>query len=110
MSRCHIRLHPADCSLRSNIHATWLRVRRSGDTDSNVGATLNLFRGVGLESMTNFSTKKLVSCLLWMEIERERERESLSGGRKRKIVSFVDPERGLRQGKDVAERYSKENE
>lgn len=66
--------------------------------------TLNLFRRVGLGSRMNFSNEKLVS-LGWTLSERE----SLSGGRKRKIISFVDPSgKKYKTGKDV-ERYLKRN-
>ena len=53
--------------------------------DLSVGDQLNVLRGVKTGSRLNFSAEKLVS-LGWILSERE----SLSGGRKRTIVSFVD--------------------
>jgi hypothetical protein len=76
----------------------------SSDENANVGKTLNLFRGVGFGSRFNFCTEKLVA-LGWTL----NEREHVSGGRKRKMVSFVDPSgKKFRSGKDV-ERYMIEN-
>ena len=60
----------------------------TSDTDSNVGETLNLFRGVGLGSRMNFQQREAVS-LGWTLSERERE--SLSRGRKRNLNYYLQP-------------------
>jgi hypothetical protein len=65
---------------------------------------LNSFQGIGVASRLSFDKEKLISHG-WKLSNRESE----SGGRKRTIVSFVDPSgKKYKSGKDV-ERFLKEN-